>query len=200
MRKDERTGLGLLLALVVVALIGVGYTMPWWSFEESTGRQNAPNGPVEERAVERADVDFYADRWEGDLEPTEALSATGAMQTIRVASYTAVGAMGLYLLGQIPGVSRIITRSWCMLAGTVAFAAVLVALYSGWTELPMSMAAKGVDGPFTSLLLENGYIRTNLNTGWVAAAFAAVAALGTVMAAYGAGDADPRVIEEYSAA
>lgn len=196
--KEERTRLGLAIALLVLVLLGAAWALPWWSIEESTGRQVAPDGPEQEQTgVERREQDVHVDGSRGDLEPTHPARESSALSWLRIGILSAAAATVLYVLGQLPVLARFLNRPVCMALGAVAFAGVLAALVVTWVRLPLAWEGLGATNPFTAVLLENGYVRSHLHLGWVAGAFAAFGALGMVLSAYSAGDASPETIEEF---
>ncbi len=199
MRQSERSIGALLLGLIALGFIAAALTAPWYHYEQTSGRLTPPGGPQgeENTGEEHYEIDFYAGSREGDMDPSDPALADKGQDAIKLGLYIAAGALVLLVLGEIPGISLIIVRPIGVALAVVAMGGLGYSLWAAWFWLPASLAAYGVDDPYTAKLLENGYIRSNLLIG---IAYAAIA-FGTAFAAgvwkFGAGDARPAVVEMY---
>lgn len=200
--KDERSKLTLALSIVTIGLLSFALISPWWIVEESTGRQTAPDGPQDESEtrVDRAQADFYVDGYRGDLEPANAAAANLALGLIGAGVYVAIVATALLVIGEMPWIWQFITRRVGIVLAVVGLVGISSSLMLAWLVLPLSMLSQGISGPFTSSLLDEGYIRSHLYLGWAATAFAWASMFAAGLAKFGAGNDDPAVIEEFRVA
>jgi hypothetical protein len=191
---------GLLLALLAVGLVAGSAVLSWWSYDSSTGRKTAPGGPQDpsDTRVERHSRDFGPFWQRGDAEPSDAGGA--AFGTLVLGVAVAVAGAGLLLALSSEGLrfAAAFPRAVSLAAALVGVAGLLAALAWTWLALPATMSGQGVEGAFTDRLLENNYVRTTLGPGWVLAALAIPAALGSFAFRFQAGAHDPSAVEAYA--
>lgn len=202
MIDSERSTGTLLLALCAAALLGVSVASPWFHYESSTGRQTPPGGfqdPSDTGAVRhQLTMEPYAQS--GDVEPTHPGDAKQWRSLIGALVAGAAGCLALVALGGVPLLSRAMPRRLSLALSTLGALATLAALFVGWAWLPLTLDGYGVDGPFASRLLEDGYIRTSLGWGWAAAGLALPLTAGAFLFQFQAGSNDPRQVEAYARA
>lgn len=197
--SDRSTGT-LLLALLAVGLLGYALTAPWFHFESSTGRRTPEGGfqdPSDTGTIRR-ELTMTPEGMAGDAHPTHPGDARTHLQSIQRLGWAAVGAFGLVAVGGVPLLSRAMPRWLSLALCAVGALCTLAALLVAWHWLPQTMEGHGVEGPFTSRLLEDGYIRTTLGWGWAAAGLALSLAGGAFLFQFQAGSNDPRQVEAYA--
>jgi hypothetical protein len=191
---------GLLLALLAVGLVAGAAVLPWWSYDSSTGRKTAPGGPQDpsDTRVERHSRDFGPFWQRGDAKPGDEGAAAFGTLVLGVIVAVAGASLLLALLGEGLRFAAALPRSVSLLVALVGIAALLAALAWTWLALPATMSGQGVQGAFTDRLLEERYVRTTLGPGWVLAALAVPAALGSFAFRFQAGAHDPAAVEAYA--
>lgn len=191
---------GLLLALVAVGLVAGSVALPWWSYDSSTGRKTPAGGPQDpsDTRVERHSRDFGPFWQKGDAAPSDEGGA--ALGVLVLGVLAAVGGAGLLLalLGEGLRFAAAFPRGLNLAGALLGILAVAAALAWTWLALPGTMSGLGVKGAFTDRLLEDGYVRTTLGPGWVLAALAIPAALGSFAFRFQAGSNDPSAVEAYA--
>lgn len=191
---------GLLLALLAVGLVAGAAVLPWWSYDSSTGRKTPLGGPQdpEDTRVERHSRDFGPFWQRGDAEPSDEGGA--AFGTLVLGLAVAVAGSGLALAFFSEGLRFATTfpRGVSLAAALAGVAGIAAALAWTWLALPGTMSGYGVQGAFTDRLLEDNYVRTTLGPGWVLAALAIPAALGSFAFRFQAGSQDPSAVEAYA--
>jgi hypothetical protein len=191
---------GLLLALLAVGLVAASFAFPWWTYDSSTGRKTAPGGPQDpsDTRVERHSEDFGPFRQEGDAAPTDPGGAARGVLVLGIAAAAAGAGLLLALTGEAARFAAAFPRGLNLAGALLGLAALLAALAWAWLALPGTMSGWGVHGAFTDRLLPDGYIRTGLGPGWVLAALAVPAALGSFAFRYQAGSQDSAAVEAYA--
>lgn len=198
---SERSLGSLLLALLAVGLLGAALVLPWFSYDHSSGRRTPEGGfhPANETGVIRTAFDVTARDYEGDFEP----DSTGRAQATLDGIASALAGAGILLLvaalGELPRIERVLRRPIVLGLQVAAFAAIGAALWLGWYAVPELLASRGVNGPFTSFLDADGYTRTTLRIGWVAAAFAVPAVVGAFLFKFQAGAPDATAVADLAA-
>lgn len=201
MLKDRDPSWGaLLLALLATGLLAVSFVTPWWSYDSSTGRKTVDGGPQdpEDTRVERHSLDFLPFRLVGDQEPSDRQAAEQAVLVLGIGASAAAGGLGLFALFEAARFLRAFPRGVSLGLSLVAVLGVGLGLYWSYFLAPLSMAGNSVNGAFTDILLEDGYIRTTLGPGWVLAALATPLGLGALAFRFQAGSHDPTAIEAYA--
>ncbi|MCA1819468.1 MAG: hypothetical protein LC620_05375 [Halobacteriales archaeon] len=200
MIDSERSTGTLLLGLLAAGLLGASLAAPWFHYESSTGRRTPAGGfqdPSDTGAIHhRLTMAPYAQS--GDAQPTHPEDARQLRATIGALAATATGCLALVALGGVPFLSRAMPRRLSLALATLGALCILAALLAGWVWLPQTMDGYGVDGPFTSKVLEDGYIRTTLGGGWVAAGLALPFVAGAFLFQFQAGSNDPRQVEAFA--
>ncbi len=181
-----------LLAVLAIACLAFAFTLPWFSYETSSGRQTAEGGfnDPENTQVERHRLTYSPSGQSGDVTPTDPNGAQEAVAQLGWALYGAIGLLAIVAIGEIPPFARWMPRLVSLFALALAFGAAGFALYIGWFRLPATLAGYGIDGPFTTFLAEDGYTRTTLEFGWAAAAVAVPLTLGALLWKFQAGSDD----------
>jgi hypothetical protein len=197
--RDPSWG-ALLLAVLAVGLLAVSFAVPWWSFDSSTGRKTPDGGPQDpsDTRVERHSLDYAPFRQSGDQQPSDADGAKQGVLYLGIAVATATGGMGLFVVFEAFRFLRSFPRGLSLVVSILAVLGIVAALLLTYYVLPETMRGNQVDGAFTDLLLEPGYVRTTLGPGWVLAALATPLALGALAFRYQAGSHDPAAIEAYA--
>lgn len=194
---SERSAGNLVLVLAALALLGVAWTMPWFTYDHSTGRRTPEGGfhPPEEDGVVRNHWEAGPSEASGTPAPDDPARVEAAQARLTWALAAAGVLLALVALGEIPGVDRVLVRPASLALGMLAVLCLGYALYVGWFVLPPSYG-HGVGGPFTSFLDDTGYTITRLGTGWIVAAVALPAVLGGWLLKFQAGAPDPTVVAE----
>ena len=200
MADREQSWGALLLALLAVGLLAVSFVTPWWSFESSTGRKTAEGGPQDpdDTRVEKHSLGYLPFRQTGDQQPSDAEGARQGVLMLGIAATTAIGSLALFALFELVRFMRVFPRWLSLLVSTFAVAGILGGLLLTYFVLPLTMRGNGVEGAFTDILLDPGYIRTTLDVGWIAAAISLPLALGALGFRYQAGSHDPAAVEAYA--
>jgi hypothetical protein len=197
--RDPSWG-ALLLAIVAVGLLAVSFVVPWWSFDSSTGRKTAEGGPQDpdDTRVERHSLDYLPFRTVGDQQPSDAEGAEQGVLLLGIAASTAAGGLALFVLFEAFRFLRSFPRGVSLAVSVLAVLGAIGGLVLTYYVLPGTMEGQQVDGPFTDILLEPGYIRTTLGPGWVLGALAVPLGLGALAFRFQAGSHDPAAIEAYA--
>ena len=192
MRPPERAVGTAVLALVAVAALAGAWLLPWFEYDFSTGRQTPPGNAYDggdDGSVHRG-MTYTATAWSGDTAPDEGLASRLAL-LLPIGLGIAVAALLLAALGEVPVVHRVIGRRVALALLAVALAAIAATATMAWLWMPESMAAHGVDSPFTARLDEpDGYTSTKLLWGWYALAASALPTVGAGLLKYQAGAVD----------
>jgi hypothetical protein len=184
------------MAILALAGLAGAWSLTWFEYDHSSGRQTAPDGAYNqgEDGIVRHHLAYNADRWTGDVQPDAELAERLATY-LPAALATAAVALGLVLLGEIPFVDRVIRRRIALALVAVAVAAIAAAAVMAWLWMPESMAAHGVESQFSARLDEpTGYTSTNISWGWYAAAASLIPALGAGLFKFQAGQVDLEVV------
>lgn len=195
---SERSLGSLLLAVLAVGLVGTSLTLPWFSYDHSSGRQTPEGGfhDANETGVVRSSFDASARSYEGDVGPDSPARTRAVLLALTMCLVGAAALLGLAALGELPGIERLLVRRAVLALHVLAFLAIATALGLAWFVLPDSLASRGVDGPFTSFLDAGGYTHTTLRVGWVVAALAAPAVVGAFLAKFQAGAPDATAVAD----
>ena len=198
---SERSTGSLVMALLAVGLIAAALVLPWFSYDQSSGRRTPEGGfhPANETGVIRTSFDTSARDYEGDFAPDSEQEAKTTLGALSLALAAAAVLLILAGLGELPGIERLLVRRVVLGLHVLAFAALGAALWLGWFAVPELLASRGVDSPFTSFLDGNGYTHTTLRIGWVAAAFAVPAVLGAFLFKFQAGAPDATAVADLAA-
>jgi hypothetical protein len=194
---SERSTFSLILAALAIGLIGVSFTMDWFTYYQSSGRQTPYGGfhAENETGVVSSSLETSPGAFEGDAQPQDAEKAQQYVDWEAWSLYAAIGLLALIILGEIPGPDRIITRPVSLTLYGIAFAATAFSLIVAWFFFPGTIEPR-VDDPFTSFLAEDGYTRTTLWWGWVAAALAVPMIVAGFLVKFQAGAPDPQQVVE----
>jgi hypothetical protein len=202
MIDSERSTGTLLLALCAAALLGAALAAPWFHYESSTGRRTPAGGlqdPGDTGAVHhQLTMAPYAQ--EGDVQPTHAEDARQLRTAMGALVATAGGCLALVMLGGVPFLSRAMPRRLSLALSFLGALCALAALLVAWVKLPLTLDGYGVDGPFTSKVIADGYSRTTLGWGWAAAALSLPFMAGAFLFQFQAGSNDPRQVEAFARA
>ncbi len=202
MSRRERSRGTRVSAMVALALIAFAFTQPWFSYDFSSGRQNAPDNPFGgDPGVETQRLDMFPFYTTGDTEPTDAAGVELAVLVLGVLVAVTLAALIAVLVAETRRGSDRIGRRASLGLLTIAIAALVGALVVSWVWLPATMEAEGVEGPFTYRLDEpDGYTRTALGLGWVAGAVSVAWIIAAGLWKFQAGSHDPAMVEAYRAA
>lgn len=194
---SERSVGNLLLVLAALALLGVAWALPWFTYDHSTGRRTPEGGfhPPEEDGVLRNHWEAGPAGTSGTPAPDHPARVDAALARLVWALVAAGGLLALVALGEVPRLDRILTRPLSLTLGALALGCLAYALYVGWFVLPAAYG-HGVQGPFTSFLDDSGYTMTRVGTGWILGAVAVPAVLGGWLLKFQAGAPDPTVVAE----
>lgn len=194
---NERSLGNLVLVLAALALLGVAWALPWFTYDHSTGRRTPEGGfhPPEEDGVVRNHWEAGPSGSSGTQGPDEPAQAESATARLAWAVLAAAGLLVLVALGEVPGLDRVLTRPVSLTLGGLALGCIAYALLVGWFVLPGSYG-HGVTSPFTSFLDDSGYTITRIGTGWILGAVAVPAVFGGWLLKFQAGAPDPTVVAE----
>lgn len=194
---SERSLGNLLLAVAAIALLGFAFVAPWFTYDHSTGRRTPEGGfhSPEEAGVVRERWEAGPSGSDGSPAPDDQARVDSALARMTWALVAAGGLLVLVVLGELPGVDRLLVRPVVLALGALALVGIGYALYVGWFVLP-SAYGHGVQGPFTSFLDDTGYTMTRIGTGWILAAVAVPAVFGGWLMKFQAGAPDPTVVAE----
>jgi hypothetical protein len=197
---SERSTGALLLALIAVGLLSLGYLWPWLSYDDSTGRRTPPGGfhDPSDTGIEKHYIDFGPFAVTGDIAPSNPERAD-LLTLILGSLWVAAGAAFLLMaIAEIPPFTRFMGRTVSLVLCLFGLASLGTALWIAYGPLPHTMAGLGIKSAFTYELVEpNGYYRTTLGQGWIAAIASAPFALAAFAFKFQAGSADPSAIEAY---
>lgn len=195
---SERSLGSLLLALLAVGLIGASLALPWFSYDHSSGRRTPEGGfhGANETGVEHSSFDASAWSYEGDAQPDSPARASAVLRALAVCLLGAAALLVLAALGELPRIERLLPRRAVLTLHVLAFLGLGAALALAWFALPDVLASRGVDGPFTSFLDDDGYTHTTLRAGWAVAALAAPAVVGAFLSKFQAGAPDATAVAD----
>jgi hypothetical protein len=199
MDRDPSRG-ALLLALCALLLVGLSFSLPWWSFDSSTGRKTPDGGPQDpdDTRVERHSLDFLPFRLVGDQQPSDAEGADRAALGLGIAASVAAAGLGLFLIFEALRFRWSIPRPASLVVAAISLVALVGGLVYTCLAVPATMAGNGVTGVFTDRLVDPEYVRTALGLGWVLATLAVPLGLGAMAFRYQAGSHDPAAVEAYA--
>lgn len=189
MSHDRSKG-ALLMAMVAIGLLVGAYLAPWFLYDFNSGRQTPPDGPQpeSETGIVTHELTFHAGGWSGDVDPTDTAMAQRAVTWTSALLFAAGALLFGVVLGEIPGVDRVIGRNVSLaligLAMLTTAAAVVVAVW--W--MPGSMAGYGVEGAYTARLDEPvGYTRAYMHSAWYLTMLGTAAVFGAGLFKFQAG-------------
>lgn len=154
-------------ATLVLALVAVAWWQPWFVVETSSGTKSPPGGPSgpDDTSVERNRWETYPGRVQGPAPPLDADNVAGRLGIAMTA--LSVMAASAFVLAFTFGAKPWARRTGLALASIVALGAAAQA-FLAWFALPAAFASVGVEGPFTSRRIDDGYVWTTLHAGWAA--------------------------------
>jgi hypothetical protein len=197
--RHERTPWGFVCCVIVIGLLVTSLFLPWWTYKYSTGVKTPPGGLQggNDTRVQREHYVAYPYRTEGRSNNTTAADVQQNVQRLGWLVTGSLVAAGLIAILEVPlpffFSTRIPTLALCVLG----FLFALASLVYGWFEVPGLLSAAGVDGPFTTKPLPQGFVQTWLEPGWVAAFIGLLGYPPVFLFKYQAGATDPTVIESF---
>ncbi|MGB1697018.1 MAG: hypothetical protein ACPHK8_01305 [Thermoplasmatota archaeon] len=192
----ERSKGSLVFCLLVAGMVVGALFLPWFHYEENSGRNTAPDGPYgEHKRVQYVNHTFSPFGDEGDIEGHD---AGPWLFAILLTSACSAGLLVLAALGDIRGIDRVIGRRTSLALQAIGWLGITGSLALAWHWLPQSLAPYGVTKAFTYTLHEPvGYTRTDLGYGWMLTGIAWFGVPIAWIRKFQAGSDDPTDVEAY---
>lgn len=196
--ERERSVASAVVAALALAALGASLTLPWFTYDHSTGRQTPEGGfhdPAEDGVV-RSHHEAGPGGTAGDAAAADAASAEGVLLALRTFLVIAATGFLVVLLAPWRGLERILVRPIVLAAAGLATAAALAAVALLWSAYPDAFLGSPQAGPFLDRLDGSGYTRTALGWGWVLGALAVPAGVASFLLRFQAGSTDPALVVE----
>lgn len=195
---SERSLGSFLLGLLAIGLLATSLLLPWFSYAYSSGRRTAEGGlhDPDDTGVIHQSWEASPQGWDGTITPTDPARADQVLLWTLAAVAAALVLTALAILGDLPGIDRVLVRPAALALHAAAFAASGAALALTWFALPGTLSGYGVTGPFTSFLDDTGYTQTTLRVGWSLAALALAPMFGAFLFKFQAGAPDPTAVAD----
>ena len=197
--SHDRTTWGFVCCLVVIGLLALSLTVPWWVYKFSTGPRAPPGGPQPENETfeERERLEFFPYRTDGRSNNTTAADVQEVTRNLGHLVLAPLIITALVALAELPIPIPFSTRWFTLVLVPIAFVSAAGALVYSWFQIPPLLEAAGVAQVFTTRSLVGGYVQTWMYWGWPLAAVAAGILPAIFAFKYQAGATDPTVIEAY---
>lgn len=199
MAQVARTWWGLLALLAILGLAWGSLHQSWYTYRFSSGTTLPPEGsqPENDPTLVREARFYYPFGLRGDVNESQVSAVERETETLGVGLAIVLGAAGASLLVEA-SLARWDWSRWISLPLAVVGLITLGYLLAyAWMTLPDTLAQEGVTGTFSAFRRGDGFVRTNIDFGWILAGLALLAHLAFLGFKYAAGAIDPLALEKY---
>lgn len=184
---------------LVLACLAASLFLPWWTYRFSSGSSSSPAGPQgdNDSTVRREHISFQPFQVQGNATEAERDASRGEVELLGwlVAAATALTAAALGLEAAFG--PRDWTRWLVPPFALISCLFLLAGLVLVWFQLPEALSGRGVDGAFTSKHVGTGFVRTNVDWGFLIGGAAAGLEAALAALKLGSGSVDLTAIEKY---